>query len=55
MPPVHAANSSDDDLVALAAAGGKVFVSVTQGNTVSVYRIDPASSAAPHLRRARAR
>ena len=42
MPTVSAANSSDADLVALAAAGGAVFVSVTQGNTVSVYRIDPA-------------
>ena len=49
MPPVDAANASDDNLVAMAAAGGKVFVSVTQGNTVSVYRIDPATSAAPHL------
>ena len=43
------ANSSDDDLVALAAAGGQVFVSVTQGNTVSVYRINPGAGAAPHL------
>ncbi|MGO9857305.1 MAG: hypothetical protein ACLPYY_19965 [Acidimicrobiales bacterium] len=49
MPSVQAANSSDDGLVALAAAGGDVFVSVTQGDTVSVYRIDPTSSSAPHL------
>ncbi len=49
MPSVRAANSSDDGLVALAAAGGDVFVSLTQGDTVSVYRIDPTSSAAPHL------
>ena len=49
MPPVHAANSSDDNLVAMAAAGGKVFVSVTQSNTVSVYSLDPTTSAAPHL------
>ena len=49
MPAVNAANSSDDDLVALAAAGGRVYVSVTRGDTVSVYRVDPATSAAPHL------
>ena len=48
-PTVHATNSSNDDLVSLAAAGGSVFVSVTRGNTVSVYRIDPSSSAAPRL------
>ncbi len=49
MPTVQTANSSNDDLVALAAAGGSVLVSVTRGNTVSVYRINPGSSAAPHL------
>ena len=49
MPSVQAANTSDNGLVALAAAGGDVFVSVTQGDTVSVYRIDPTSSAGPHL------
>jgi hypothetical protein len=48
-PPVHAANSSNSNLVSLKAAGGAVFVSVTQGNTVSVYRIDPGASAAPRL------
>jgi hypothetical protein len=45
-PPVQAANSSNSNLVSLRAAGGAVFVSVTQGNTVSVYRIDPSASAA---------
>ena len=49
MPTVNAANSSDDDLVSMAAAGGAVLVSVTQGDTVSVYRIDSSSSARPHL------
>ena len=49
MPTVNAANSSNDDLVALAAAGGKVYVSVTRGDTVSVYRVDPATSSTPHL------
>ncbi len=49
MPTVNAANSSDDDLVSMTAAGGTVLVSVTQGGTVGVYRIDPSSSARPHL------
>jgi hypothetical protein len=49
MPSVPTANSSNSDLVALAAANGSVFVSVTRGNTVSVYTIDPATAAAPHL------
>jgi hypothetical protein len=49
MPTVNAANSSDSNLVALATGGGNVYVSVTQGNTTSVYRINPGSSAAPHL------
>ncbi|HEX4176136.1 MAG TPA: hypothetical protein VHY81_09480 [Acidimicrobiales bacterium] len=49
MPKVKATNSSDADLVALATGGGSLYVSVTQGNTTSVYRITPTSSAAPHL------
>ena len=49
LPPVNATNASDDDLLAMAAAGGSVFVSITLDNTVRVYRIDPSSSAAPHL------
>jgi hypothetical protein len=49
MPTVNAANSSDSGLVALGTGGGNLFVSVTQGNTSSVYRITPSSSAAPHL------
>jgi hypothetical protein len=49
MPPVNAANSSDADLVALATGGGEVFVSVTRGTTVSVYRLNPGSSAGPRL------
>ena len=49
MPPVATANTSSDDLVSMAAAGGSVVVSVTQGNTVGVYRITPTSSAAPRL------
>jgi hypothetical protein len=49
MPSVNAANSSDDDLVSMAAAGGSVLLSVTKGNTVSVYRLNPGSSAGPRL------
>src|SRR5208283_4773980 len=49
LPALNTANGSNDDLVALAAAGGGVFASITQGNTVSVYRISPSSSAPPQL------
>jgi hypothetical protein len=49
LPPVHPANSSDDNLVAMTAAAGSVYVSITAGNVVRVYRINPGSSAAPHL------
>ena len=49
MPPVSAANSSDDDLVSMAAADGLVLLAVTDGDTVSVYRLNPGSSAGPHL------
>jgi hypothetical protein len=49
LPPVHPANSSDDDLVSMTAAAGNVYVSITSGNVVRVYRINPSSSAAPHL------
>jgi hypothetical protein len=49
MPSVPTSNTSNNDLVALAAANGSVFVSVTRGNTVSVYTVNPGTSAAPHL------
>ena len=49
LPSINAANASDDDLVSLAAAAGNVLVSITQGTTVRLYRIEPSSSAAPHL------
>ena len=48
-PTVQPANSSNSNLVSLAAAGGAVFISAVRGNTVSVYRIDPSSPAAPRL------
>jgi hypothetical protein len=49
LPHINTANSSNDDLVSLAASGGYVLVTITQGSTLSVYRIDPASTAPPHL------
>jgi hypothetical protein len=49
LPPVNPTNASDDDLVAMTAANGDVFVSITQQNTVRVYRINPAATAGPHL------
>jgi hypothetical protein len=47
LPAVNSANSSNDDLVAMTAAAGRVDVLITQGNDVSVLRITPTSSAAP--------
>jgi hypothetical protein len=49
MPHVPTASSSDNDLVAMDAANGQVFVSVTRGNTVSVYTINPGATTAPRL------
>ena len=49
MPAVKAANGSDDDLVSMAAADGVVLLGVTDGDTVSVYRLNPGSSAGPRL------
>jgi hypothetical protein len=49
MPSVPTSSSSNDDLVALAAANGRVFVSVTRGDTVSVYTVNPSNAAGPHL------
>jgi hypothetical protein len=49
LPPIKTSNASDENLLSMAAAGGNVLVSITQGNRVRIYRIDPASSAAPHL------
>ncbi len=49
MPSVPTSNSSNNDLVALAAANGSVFISVTRGNAVSVYSVNPGAATAPHL------
>ena len=47
LPPLSAADASNDDLVAMTATAGRVFVRVTQGDAVSVYSIEPSSSAGP--------
>jgi hypothetical protein len=49
MPSVPTSSSSNNDLVALAAANGRVFISVTRGDTVSVYTVNPNNAAGPHL------
>jgi hypothetical protein len=48
MPPVRSASSSNQDLVSLTAAAGALDVIVTQGDLVSVWRINPQSSGPPH-------
>jgi hypothetical protein len=47
LPPVSTANTSNANLEAMAATGGAVLVGLAQGTVVSVYRIDPATTAAP--------
>ncbi len=49
LPPIHAANSSNQDLVSLTAAAGALDVLVTQGNLVTVSRINPQSAGPPHV------
>jgi hypothetical protein len=49
LPPVTTANSSDDDLVSMTTAAGNLYVLITKGDHVGVYRINPSSTAAPHL------
>jgi hypothetical protein len=49
LPSISTANTSDDDLVSMAASGDDVLVSISQGNIVRAYRINPASTAAPSL------
>ncbi len=49
LPPVRAANSSNQDLVSLTAAAGALYVLVTQGDSVAVWRIDPQSAGPAHL------
>jgi hypothetical protein len=47
LPAFSTANSSDDDLVSMSAGGGKVYVLISEGNTLNVLSIDPSSPAAP--------
>jgi len=49
LPPVNAANSSNADLVVMTAAAGSVYVTISEGATVAVYKINPQSTAAPTL------
>ncbi len=49
LPPVRAANSSNQDLVSLTAVAGALDVLVTQGDVVAVWRINPQSAGPPHL------
>jgi hypothetical protein len=47
LPLINTANSSDADLVSMTAAAGRVDVSITQGDGISVLAINPDSPAAP--------
>jgi hypothetical protein len=49
LPPINTANSSNEDLVSMSASGGSVQVMITQGDTQSIYRIDPGSKGPPRL------
>ncbi len=45
LPRVRPRSLTDTDLVSMAAAGENVLVSITQGNSVKVFRLNPASPA----------
>jgi hypothetical protein len=49
LPPFSTANTSDDDLVSMAAFNGTVLVSIPLGNAGGIYRITASSAAAPQL------
>jgi hypothetical protein len=49
LPPVSTANISDADLEGMLAGGGSLLVSLSSGNVVSAYRINPAVPTAPQL------
>jgi hypothetical protein len=49
LPPVSTANISDADLESLSAGGGSLLVSLSSGNVVSAYRINPNATTAPLL------
>lgn len=47
LPAFSTANTSDQELVSMALGGGFVWLSITEGNNVDVYRVTPGSSAGP--------
>jgi hypothetical protein len=47
LPAIDTSNSSNADLVSMAASGGRVYVSISQNGEVGVYVINPSSSAKP--------
>jgi hypothetical protein len=49
LPPLGGTDAAVNDLVSMTAAGGNVYISIAQVNMLRIYRIEPASSAAPHL------
>jgi hypothetical protein len=49
LPPISTANASNDDLTVLSASAGSVLIGITQGNQVSVYRIDPTATTGPQM------
>jgi hypothetical protein len=49
LPTVDTANTSNADLVSMAASGGYVMLMIAHGNTEDMYRLSPGSAAAPHL------
>jgi hypothetical protein len=49
LPPVSRTNTSNQLLVSLTVAGGAVWVFITQGNDIDVYRVTPGSADPPVL------
>ena len=49
LPAINTANTSNADLVSMVAAAGEVLVMIAQGNLEDVYRLHPASAAAPQM------
>lgn len=49
LPAIKTANTSNADLVSMVAAAGEVLVMVARGNLEDVYRLHPASAAAPQM------
>jgi hypothetical protein len=49
LPRINTANSSNQDLLSMSASGGSVLVMITQGDTQSIYRINPDWKGRPRL------